>query len=110
MAARELETNRELGAVFGRIRTEAAPRVLVGPFLRLRQLALRVELLAGAVAAIRHAACKQARSVLLVEVEALRLAVGGGGAALVPSLVPVQPPPITGVIDHQLVFGGNSLP
>src|SRR5260370_35778674 len=75
LAARDLETNRELGAVFGRIRTEAAPRVLVGPFHRLRQLALRFGLLAGAVAAIRHPPRTQPRTVRLEGVGALRLAV-----------------------------------
>src|SRR5207245_4855820 len=108
VAARHFEADGEHRAAFRWIR-EAAPRVLVGPLLRLRLPALGLKRLSCAVAAVSLTLPDQPRRLFLIEVQALRLAVGRMRAALVRSLVPVEPQPVQALVDQRLVLGTVAL-
>src|SRR2546430_12025756 len=92
VTARDLEAHGEDRAILGWV-VQAPPGISVGTFFQLRLLALRLELLRRAVAAIRPALFDQARRLFAVRVETLRLAVRLLGSALFRNLLPIQTEP-----------------
>ena len=108
LAARDLEAHGELCASGWRI-GQAAPRVHGRSLLRLRQLALGVQLLGCAIAAIGLAFAQELRGSVLVQVEPFALPVGPTGAALVGPLVPIKTQPVQAFVDDHLVLGTIAL-
>ena len=91
----------------GRLAVAAGARVaeLRLRVLRLQRLALRVELLLGAVAAVGGARGDELLGELLVDRQPLHLPVGADGAADVRALVPVEAEPVHVAEDDRLVLG-----
>src|SRR5262249_7625609 len=112
LAVRHAEAD-DGGAALGDVLAVAAGAlVLVGARLARGLLhggAARVDLLARAVAAGRPALGAELVRVLLVEVQPLRLEVGGRGALLARALVPVHPQPGEAVEDGLHGLGGGAL-